>query len=265
MTTITLSHLHRLKQKGEKITCLTVYDATFTQLLNEAGIELLLVGDSLGMTIGGHRTTLPVTVDDIAYHTRCVHRANPKSVIMADMPFASYTDPNKALENAAHLMQAGAQIVKLEGGIWLTDTIQRLAEHGIPTCAHLGLTPQSVHLLGGYKVQGRDTEQAQQILEAALQLEKAGAKLLVLECVPYLLAQEITQKISIPTIGIGAGPHCDGQVLVLYDMLGLTSGKPFSFVQDFLAGQTGGVQSAIKAYIRDVKSGEFPTLQQSFT
>lgn len=265
MTPITLSSLQKLKQKAEKITCLTVYDATFAQLLNEAGIELLLVGDTLGMTIGGHRTTLPVTVNDIAYHTRCVHRADPSAVIMADMPFASYTDPNKALKNAAYLMQAGAQIVKLEGGIWLTETIQRLAEQGIPTCAHLGLTPQSVHLLGGYKVQGRDSKQAQQILETALQLEKAGAKLLVLECVPYLLAREITQSLNIPTIGIGAGPHCDGQVLVLHDMLGLTAGKPFTFVQNFLTGQTEGVQGAIKAYIRDVKSGKFPTLEQSFT
>jgi 3-methyl-2-oxobutanoate hydroxymethyltransferase len=265
MNSITLSHLQSLKQKGEKIASLTVYDATFSHLLSETGIELFLVGDSMGTAIAGYRDTLPVTMHDIAYHTRCVSRANPQAVLMADMPFASYVNTDKALENAAHLMQAGAHIVKLEGGIWLTETIQRLAEHGIPTCAHLGLTPQSVHVLGGYKVQGRTQEKAIQMKEAALQLEKAGAKLLVLECVPYALAKEITESLSIPTIGIGAGPYCDGQILVLYDMLGLTGGKPLTFVKDFLTGQTGGVQSAIKAYIHDVKASKFPALEQSFT
>lgn len=265
MPLITLSHLQNLKKKGEKIATLTVYDATFAQLLSTAGIELLLVGDSLGTTTQGHPTTIPVTLNDILYHVRCVQRANPQCVLMADMPFASYSNPQKALENAAQLMQAGAHIVKLEGGAWLTDTVKHLAENGIPTCAHLGLTTQFVHLLGGYKIQGREAEQAQQILDAALQLEKAGVKLLVLECVPYLLAKEITQNLSIPTIGIGAGPYCDGQILVLHDMLGLTAGKPFTFVRDFLTGQQGGVQGAIKTYIRDVKSGDFPTLEQSFT
>jgi len=264
MTNITLSHLQRLKQKGEKITCLTVYDATFAKVLDKAGIEILLIGDTLGMTIGGYDSTLPVTVDDLVYHTGCVKRANPNAVIMSDLPFATYATPEKALENAARLMQAGSEIVKLEGGDWLSETIQHLARQGIPVCAHLGLTPQSVNLLGGYKVQGRDSAQAQQILDTALTLEKAGAKLLVLECVPYLLAEEISKALTIPTIGIGAGPYCDGQVLVLHDMLGITSEKTFTFVQNFLEGQKEGVQGAVKAYIDHVKAGKFPSLAQSF-
>lgn len=265
MPNITLSHLQSLKEKGEKITCLTTYDATFAHVSSEAGIELMLVGDSLGTTIGGHPTTVSTTLDEMVYHTRCVCRGNPKALVMVDLPFMSYRTPEKALENAAHLMQAGAEVVKLEGGVWLTDTVQRLAEQGIPSCGHLGLTPQSIHLLGGYKVQGRDVEQAQKILEAALALEKAGIKLLVLECIPYSLAKEITEAVRIPTIGIGSGPYCDGQVLVLHDMLGLTPGKPFTFVQNFLVGQTEGAQGAIKSYVKNVKSGAFPSLTQSFT
>jgi 3-methyl-2-oxobutanoate hydroxymethyltransferase len=264
MHSITLSYLQKLKQKGEKITCLTVYDATFAHLLEEAGIEVFLIGDSLGMAIGGHRTTVPVTMQDMRYHTRCVSRVHPKALLMADMPFASYANRRSALKHAAQLMQAGAHIVKLEGGLWLVETIQHLAEQGIPSCAHLGLTPQAVHLLGGYKVQGRDFAQAQEMIKTALALEAAGAKLLVLECVPHALAKEITANLRIPTIGIGAGSDCDGQVLVLHDMLGLTAGKPFTFVQNFLAGQTEGVQGALKAYRQAVKSGSFPTLAQSF-
>lgn len=264
MSRTTLSHLHRMKQNGEKITCLTAYDATLAQVLSAAGIDVLLVGDSLGTAVGGHDTTVPVTVKDMLYHTRNVCRARPNALVMTDLPFLSYSSPDQALKTAGQLMQAGAELVKLEGGAWLTQTVQRLSEQGIPACVHMGLTPQSVHLFGGYKVQGRSSEQAQRIFDAALQLENAGTKLLVLECVPYPLAEKITNALTIPTIGIGAGPYCDGQVLVTPDMLGLTAGKPLTFVQNFLHGQSNGVQGAIKAYIDQVKSGAFPTLEQSF-
>ncbi|HVV69437.1 MAG TPA: 3-methyl-2-oxobutanoate hydroxymethyltransferase [Gammaproteobacteria bacterium] len=261
---ITLSHLQKMKQRGEKITCLTVYDATFARLLADAGIELLLVGDSSGMVVAGHSTTVPVTVKDMCYHTHNVCRAQPISLILSDLPFLSYTQTEQALRNTARLMQAGAEMIKIEGGMWLVPIVEQLSEKGVPVCVHLGLTPQSVHIFGGYKVQGRDPAKATQMLATALALEKAGAQLLVLECIPYNLAQEITQAVSIPTIGIGAGPYCDGQVLVTQDMLGLTAGKPLVFVKNFLDGQTAGVLGAVKEYIRQVKASEFPTLEQSF-
>lgn len=262
---ITLSHLQKMKQQGEKITCLTVYDATFARLLSHAGIELLLVGDSSGMVIAGHQTTVPVTVKDMVYHTRNVSRTQPASLIISDLPFLSYTHTEQALANAARLMQAGAEMIKIEGSLWLKPIVEQLSEKGVPVCVHLGLTPQSVHLFGGYKVQGRDPTKAAQMLACARTLEKAGAQLLVLECIPYSLAQEITQAVSIPTIGIGAGPYCDGQVLVTQDMLGLTAGKPLVFVKNFLDGQTAGVLGAVKEYIRQVKASEFPSLEQSFS
>jgi 3-methyl-2-oxobutanoate hydroxymethyltransferase len=262
---ITLARLLKMKQRSEKITVLTAYDATFAKLFSELGIDIILVGDTLGMVVGGHETTIPVTMEDMVYHIRSVCRARPLPFIIGDMPFLSYPNPEEALENAGLLMQAGAEMVKVEGGAWLIPIIEQLSEKGIPVCAHLGLTPQSVHILGGYKVQGRDANQAEAILHAALAQEKAGAKMLVLECVPYLLAQEITQAVSIPVIGIGAGPYCDGQVLVTHDMLGLNPYMTLTFVRNFMAGQTEGIQGAIKDYIRQVKSGEFPTLEHSFS
>lgn len=261
---ITLSKLQKMKQQGEKIAMLTCYDAAFAKTLSEAGVDILLVGDTLGMVVAGYSTTIPVTVKDITYHTRNVCRANPTAFVIADMPFMSYSTTDKALSNATKLMQAGGEMVKMEGGAWLLPTVRQLTERGIPTCVHLGLTPQSVHAFGGYKVQGRIETQAQQILEAALQLEQAGAQLLVLECIPYELTKKITQSLSIPVIGIGAGPYCDGQVLVTPDMLGIT-GEQYTFTQNFLEGQTQGIQGAIKEYVRCVKSGEFPSLKQSFT
>ncbi len=260
---ITLTQLHKMKQDGEKISVLTCYDAAFAKTLSEAGVEILLVGDTLGMVVAGHSSTLPVTVKDIVYHTQNVCRAKPQAFVIADMPFMSYSGVDRALKNAAKLMQAGAEMIKMEGGNWLLPIISQINEKGIPTCAHLGLTPQSVHAFGGYKVQGREKTQAHEIFDSAIQLEKAGAKLLVLECIPFELAKKITQKLSIPVIGIGAGPYCDGQVLVTPDMLGIT-GQQYTFTRNFLLGQTDGIPGAVKEYVRCVKNGEFPSLEQSF-
>lgn len=262
---LNLSGLQKMKEQGEKITCLTVYDASYARLLSDAGIDILLIGDSLGMVIGGHKTTVPVKMENMIYHTENVVRANTNGLIMADLPFMSYTNPQQALDNAKWLMQAGAEVIKIEGDAWLLPIVEKLTEKGVPLCVHLGLTPQSVHNLGGYKVQGRLPERAEQLLTASLQLEQAGAKLLVLECIPYPLTQKITESVSIPVIGIGAGPYCDGQVLVLYDMLGITPGKPLKFSRNFLMGQSEGMQAAIREYIRAVKQGEFPSLEESFT
>lgn len=261
---ITLNSLNKLKQSGEKITCLTCYDASFSRLLSEAGVEILLVGDTLGMLIGGHDSTIPVTVEDMAYHTACVRRANPRSIILGDLPFMSYSNCQQALDNAAELVRAGAEIVKMEGGLWLKPIVAELTEKGIPVCVHLGLTPQSVNMLGGYRIQGREPHKAQEILTAAIELEQAGAKLLVLECVPYPLAQQITQALNIPVLGIGAGPYCDGQILVTPDMLGITLDSPYKFVHNFLLGQTGGIPAAIKEFVQHVKASTFPSLEQSF-
>ena len=260
---LTQADLARLYAAGEKIAMFTCYDASFARLLDGAGVESLLIGDSLGNVIQGHDTTLPVTVADIAYHVAAVKRGSDRAFIIADMPFMSYGDGGSALRNAATLMQAGAQMVKLEGGAWLADTFRQMAERGIPTCAHLGLTPQSVNKFGGYKVQGRDADHAQQILSDAITLEQAGADLLVLECVPTPLATEITRSLSIPVIGIGAGPHTDAQVLVLYDMLGLTPSRAPKFTKNFLLGQAD-IPAALRAYVEDVKSGAFPAEEHSF-
>lgn len=263
MRTITINTLQAMKQDGEKFAVLAAYDATFAHFISEAEVEVILVGDSLGMVVQGHDTTIPVTVEQIAYHTAAVKRGARRSFIIADMPFMSYGDCGSALRNAATLMQAGAQMVKLEGGAWLADTFNQMAERGIPTCAHLGLTPQSVNKFGGYKVQGRDADHAQQILSDAITLEQAGADLLVLECVPTPLAAEISRSLSIPVIGIGAGPHTDAQVLVLYDMLGLTPSRAPKFTKNFLLGQPD-IPAALRAYVEDVKSGAFPAEEHSF-
>ena len=219
MAKITTASLLNMKQQGEKISTITAYDASFAKLFDQAGIHAILIGDSLGMVLQGQDSTLPVTIEDMAYHSRCVKRGVEESLIIADMPFMSYASQEQALANAALLMQAGASMVKIEGGAWLNGTISALVERGVPVCAHLGLTPQSVNILGGFKVQGRDDDKAQQMIADAKALEAAGAQLLVLECIPATLGEAITQALTIPTIGIGAGKDTDGQILVMHDAL----------------------------------------------
>lgn len=265
MPDVTLTTLHGLKAKGEKITMLTCYDATFAKAASDAGVEVLLVGDSLGMVLQGHDSTLPVSVTDMAYHTACVKRAAPRSLILADLPFMAHATPEQAFANSATLMQAGAHMIKIEGAAWLAETITRLAERGVPVCAHLGLTPQTVNVMGGYKVQGRQESQAQQLREDALALERAGAAMLLLECVPTELAAQISQAASVPVIGIGAGSATDGQVLVLHDMLGLSlSGRSPRFVKNFMAGQPD-ITSALAAYVEAVKHVTFPATEHGFS
>ena len=260
---VTIQTLQERKANQEKFSCLTAYDATFASLLSARGIDLILVGDSLGMVLQGKESTVPVSMDDMVYHTECVARGKPQSLIMADMPFMSYATNETSMANAARLMQAGAHMVKLEGTDWMADTIHRLSERGIPVCAHLGLTPQFVNKLGGYRVQGRDSEAADRMVAHARMLVDAGADIVLLECVPSPLAARITREVSVPVIGIGAGPDTDGQVLVLHDMLGITQGHRPRFVKDFLA-DAGSVPAAIEAYDQAVKSGHFPTKEHSF-
>jgi len=265
MPAITLTTLQSLKQKGEKITMLTCYDATFAHAANEAGVEVLLVGDSLGMVLQGHDSTLPVTTADMAYHVAAVKRGNTDALILADLPFMANATLELTMANSATLMQAGAHMVKVEGALWLADSIRLLAERGIPVCAHLGLTPQSVNILGGYKVQGRNENQARQMRADAISLEQAGAAMLLLECVPSELAQEISQAVKIPVIGIGAGNATDGQVLVLHDMLGLSiTGRVPKFVKNFMTGQPT-IQAALSAYVAEVKAMTFPGAEHGFS
>ncbi len=264
MKKITLHQLQRMKQEGEAFSVLTAYDATFARLIEQAGVEVILVGDSLGMVIQGNDSTVPVSMDDVCYHVACVRRGAQKSFIIADFPYMSYATPEQTFHNAALLMQSGANMVKLEGGQWLYSTIEGLTERGIPVCAHLGLTPQSVDALGGYKVQGRDEATAKQVLRDALALQEAGAKLLVLECVPAKLAKQVTEQLSIPTIGIGAGSDCDAQVLVLHDMLGLNTEFTPKFVKNFMQEAKGDVKAAIELYVKQVKERSFPTAEYSF-
>ncbi len=252
-----------LRDAGEKITMLTCYDASFAALMDRAGVEVLLVGDSLGMVCQGHGSTLPVTVADVAYHTASVARGNQTALLVADMPFGSYATPGLAFDNAVMLMQAGAQMVKLEGGAWLVETVRFLTERGVPVCAHLGLTPQSVHQLGGYKVQGKTVQAADQLKADALALQAAGASLLVLEAIPSALGKETTDMLTMPTIGIGAGPDCSGQVLVMHDMLGVFPGKKARFVKNFMEGQTS-IDAAVGAYVAAVKDGTFPAPEHCF-
>lgn len=264
MKKVTLAQLAKMKQNGEKIAMLTAYDASFSQIFTEAGVDIQLIGDTLGMVVMGYDTTVPVTIKDIVHHTRCVARGNQRSFLIADLPFMTYSNIDQAIYNAKKLLQAGAHMVKLEGGSWLIDTVEALADRGVAVCCHIGLTPQSVHALGGYKVQGRGVETANQLLDEAEQLQQAGAKLLVLECVPHSLATAITEKLSIPVIGIGAGPDCDGQVLVTYDILGLSANPPSTFARNFIQGCTGGIQEAIANYVHAVKAGTFPNYSESF-
>ncbi len=263
MSKITTARLLAMKQARQKIAMITAYDATFATLFEQAGVHAILIGDSLGMVLQGEDSTLKVTVADIAYHTRCVANGSEKAMIVADMPFMSYSNPEQACTSAAELMRAGAHMVKLEGGDWLAETVTQLTRQGIPVCGHLGLTPQSVHVFGGLKLQGRDTEQADQIKRHARALEAAGIQLLVLECVPSRLATDISQALSIPVIGIGAGPDTDGQVLVMQDALGLTSGYVPKFTKNFLA-DNGNVAAAIEAYVAEVADGRFPGPEHSF-
>ena len=264
-TRVTVTSLMKLKQAGEKFTMLTAYDASFAAVLDQAGVDIILVGDSLGMVIQGHDSTVPVKVEDILYHTRCVSRSCQRAMVMADMPFMSFRDVPLALENATRFMQeGGAQAVKLEGGGHVLPVVEALAKYGIPVCAHLGLQPQYVNKLGGYRVQGRDASGAKRMLQEAKTMQDSGADMLLLECVPAELAREIGQSLQIPTIGIGAGGDCDAQVLVLYDLLGISFGKVPKFAKDFMA-ETGSVQAAVEAYIKAVRNGDFPAIEHSFS
>lgn len=260
---ITVPALFALREKGEKITMLTAYDASFATLMDMCGIETLLVGDSLGMVCQGHNSTLPVTIDNVAYHTASVARGNKTALLLADMPFGTYATPEQAFANALKLIQAGAQMVKIEGGAWVVDTVRFLVEREIPVCAHLGLTPQSVHRFGGYKVQGKTAEAAKQLKDDALALQAAGASLLILEAIPASLGKEVTDILTMPTIGIGAGPDCSGQVLVMHDFIGVFPGKKARFVKNFMDGQTS-IEGAVRAYIREVKEGTFPAPEHCF-
>ena len=262
MSRITAQSLRELKQQGEKFVCVTAYDASFAAVIASAGVETMLVGDSLGMVLQGHRDTLPVTIEHMVYHVQAVSRGNGDSLILGDLPFMSYATSEQTLDNAAKLMRAGAHMVKLEGGAWLSDSINKLTERGIPVCAHLGLTPQSVNTLGGFKVQGRSDTAARRIIDDAREIEAAGASLLVLECIPRKLAADITRQLSIPVIGIGAGPDTDAQVLVLHDLLGVTP-RPPRFVKNFMSGQFS-IENAIKAFSDAVKNGQFPADEHCF-
>lgn len=263
MKKITTSTLLKMKQQNEKITALTAYDASFAKLFDEQGIDVLLIGDSLGMVLQGADDTLSVTVEDIVYHTRCVCRGVSRSFVIADMPFMSYATPEQTCINAAKLMAAGASMVKLEGGSWLAQTIKTLHERGVPVCGHLGLTPQSVHVFGGFKIQGRDDLQAEQMFEQAKEMAAAGIQLLVLECVPSELAAKISRTIDIPVIGIGAGAQTDGQILVMHDMFGVSANYMPKFSKNYLA-QTGDMRTAVSSYIEEVRAGSFPSSEHSF-
>ncbi len=263
MKKITISTLLAKKQRAEKITALTAYDASFAKLFDEQGIDVLLIGDSLGMVLQGQDSTLPVTTTDIAYHTRSVRAGAERAFVIADMPFMSYATPEQTYANAATLMAAGASMVKLEGGDWLAESISGLRDRGVPVCGHLGLTPQSVNVFGGFKVQGREEDKAQQLLDDALALEQAGAQLLVLELVPTSLAKRISEALTIPVIGIGAGPHTDGQILVMHDMFGISANYMPKFSKNYLT-ETGDLREAVSRYIEQVQTGVFPGPEHSF-
>ncbi len=263
MAGMTIAKLAKMKAQGEKIASITAYDASFAKLFAACGIDFMLVGDSLGNVVQGQSSTLPVTINDIIYHTQAVRRGAPEAFVMADMPFMSYATTEQACHEAGRLMKAGANMVKLEGGDWLLDTIRALVQRGVPVCAHLGLLPQSVNVLGGYKVQGREQSAAENTVRQALALQDAGAQLLVLECVPVQLAKLISEKLQIPTIGIGAGADTDGQILVMHDMIGMNSDYLPKFVKNFLT-ETGDLQAAFELYVKQVKSGTFPGPEHSF-
>jgi 3-methyl-2-oxobutanoate hydroxymethyltransferase len=260
---ITIGALRARKGSGPPIAAMTAYDASLAAVADSAGIDLLLVGDSLGMVVHGAPNTLAVTVDEVAYHVRCVARGAARPLVVADLPFASYPDPVRAFESAATLVRAGAAMVKLEGGGHVVPIVEYLVAREVPVCAHLGLTPQAVHRFGGFRVQARDEAEAARLRADAAALAAAGASLLVLECVPSGLATEVGRDVPIPTIGIGAGAGCDGQILVAQDLLGITRGKRPRFVRDFLAGR-GSVEAAIAAYVAAVRDGSFPSAAESY-
>ncbi|MPS32307.1 MULTISPECIES: 3-methyl-2-oxobutanoate hydroxymethyltransferase [unclassified Salinivibrio] len=263
MKKITITDLITWKQQGQKFASLTAYDASFAQLFEQQDVPVLLVGDSLGMVLQGKSDTLSVSVDELAYHTRCVRAGSPNSLLMADMPFMSFATPEQACTNAAALIKAGANMVKIEGGSWLVDTVKMLTERAVPVCAHLGLTPQSVNIFGGFKVQGREEEKAEQMVADAVALEKAGAQIILLECVPASLAKRITDTVSVPVIGIGAGGDTDGQILVMHDMLGVSANYMPKFSKNYLA-EAGDVRAAVAKYVQEVASGEFPGSAHTF-
>ncbi|TXJ10408.1 MAG: 3-methyl-2-oxobutanoate hydroxymethyltransferase [Acinetobacter sp.] len=261
-----LTDLRRFKAEGRKFSCLTCYDASFAKAMQQAEIDTILIGDSLGMTIQGHDSTLPVSVADMVYHTQAVARSNRHALLMTDLPFMSYATLEDALKHSRQVMQAGAHMVKIEGGAWLADTVQALTRHGVPVCVHLGLTPQSVHVFGGYKLQAKTKSAAEQLLADCQAVVDAGAAMLLLECVPAVLAKEVSERFAVPVIGIGAGVDTDGQVLVIQDMLGLTFGKVARFVRNFMQEQSGehAIVDAIQAYHHAVLNQEFPAQEHSF-
>lgn len=260
----TINSLVKMKATGEKFVALTTYDYCSAHVASTAGVDVLLVGDSLGMVIQGHDSSLPVTIEDSAYHVRCVRRGNRGALLMADLPFMSYYSETKSLENAAILLREGAEIVKLEGGAWLAETTRLLSERGIPVCAHMGLTPQSINHLGGYRVQGRDPTQGKLIIDEAKVLQQAGASMFLVECVPASLGENLAKVLDVPVIGIGAGAGTDGQILVWHDLLGLYPGKTPKFVKNYLKNNRDGVQGALADYIQEVKTGKFPSAQHCY-
>lgn len=262
MSKVSINSLQQKKQAGRKFAVITCYDAGYARLVEKAAIDVILIGDSLGMVVQGQDSTLPVTVEHMAYHTACVSRGCSTPLLISDMPFGSYNTTEQCLESASSLMRSGAHMVKLEGGQWLCDSIRRLNQAGIPVCGHLGLTPQSVNVLGGYRVQGRDETSAKHILDDALALQDAGASLLVLECVPRSLARDITKALTIPVIGIGAGPDTDAQVLVIHDLLGVTE-KTARFVRNFAEGSSS-IEDALSRYREAVEEGQFPSAEHCF-
>lgn len=263
MKTVTLSTLQAAKRAGEPFSCLTAYDASFAHAASQAGVEVLLVGDSLGMVLQGHDSTLPVTIEDMCYHTRCVARGKGHSLLMADLPFMSNASLDRLLHDSGALMRAGAEMIKIEGEAWLAEGIRELTRRGVPVCAHMGLTPQTVHQMGGYKVQGREASRAEQIIADARQLVDAGASVILLECVPASLGRAMRDALDVPVIGIGAGIDVDGQILVMHDVLGVSLGRVPRFAHNFL--QDGGsIEGALRAYHDAVKTRHFPAEEHSF-
>ena len=261
---VSIPQLQERARAGEKLAMLTCYDASFAAISDEAGVDILLIGDSLGMVIQGHDSTLPVTMGETEYHVRCVARGSDRALVIGDMPFGSFQEsPAQAFHNAARLIAAGAQMVKLEGGAVMAKTTAFLVERGIPVCAHIGLTPQSVHALGGYRVQGKDGDAAERLIADARTLEAAGASIVLMEAMPAALAKRVTEALHVPTIGIGAGVEVSGQVLVVYDMLDIYPGKKPRFVKNFMQGATS-VKGAIEAYVKAVKAKSFPAAEHSF-
>ncbi len=264
MARVTTGTLQKMWQEHDAITMLTCTDASFAALLDAAGIDIFLIGDSLGMVVQGHDSTLPVTMEDMIYHTRCVARTTQRALVLGDLPFGSYQQsPQQAFANAARLMSAGAHMVKLEGGEVMAETVAFLVSRGIPVCGHIGLTPQSVHALGGFKVQGKTDDAAQGLVKAGKALQEAGASLMVLELVPAEVGRQVTAALNIPVIGIGAGPHCSGQILNLYDMLDIYQGRKPRFVKNFMQG-ADSIPTAIGNYVKEVKAGTFPGAEHSF-